>query len=195
MGLEAIKLSMAVLDNPADALAAKKKLSVAESLFSSFQQAGFEEYEQIGVESLLSELASLIRTNGRVGVVQIESTLSAGETVATKPKLISLFLFSVINALTAFPQRFTVRLKPGIIDSGTTRKLELSIAISTEQPDTPNRYAQEQQTSIDVLNTLAGPALSMLNGEYQAVMSGNTVIVKFAVMDNRPAETDTGSDT
>lgn len=188
MGLEAIKLSIAALDNPADALATKKKLSVAESLFSSFQQAGFEEYEQIGAESLLSELASLIRTNDRIDAVHIDNAPCAGETMAMKPKLISLFLFSVINALTAFPQRFTVRLKPGMIDAGITRKFELSVAIGAEQPDIQNRYAQEQRMIIDVLNALAGPALSMLNGQYQAVMSGNTVTVKLVVADNRQAE-------
>ena len=184
MGIKAIEIASEALDSQSNCQMIKKQLFLVSSLLSALSRTDFEEYRDVRVSVFCADLAQILCAQDNIKAVETERTPVLLETVKTRHNILIRFIATAVQALTDFPQNFSVKLKPRLSETEVSAKLEITCVIS----DMGNRQQQQeavdnQQAYVDMLNVFATNVLSLLNGDFHGVIVNGVVILKIIVND------------
>lgn len=183
LGITALEMAAETLDNPDDSAAAKEQLAMASAMLMKLSTLDFEEYSTISVGVFCENLRRRL-LHGNVKDYKVEETKALMLKIRTRPRLLGQFISYAAEALTGGPHEYAVSVKANAYEEGQSGKLELIVLISElGGAGMPGNGIQTQKLFLDMCNRFASRALAVLNGDFQGIITNNTVILKIIVND------------
>ncbi len=184
IGITALEIADQALECQPNQQRTRRQLQLASSLLAALATTDFEEYRPLRVSVFCSELSQALAARDNIKTVETEKSPVLLETIKTRSKILLQFISTAVLALTDFPQTFSVKLKPRLIEEESAARFGLTCIISDHgNRQTQKKALEAQQVYVDMLNMFATRALSLLCGDFQGVIVNGVIILKVVVKD------------
>ena len=179
-GSKALEVAIASIDQPSDPAIKKQQLMIASKLYKEISKVGFEEYKEVSILAICSDLADLLRANEKAEAVEFARDFEADEKMTLRQGLLNHVLVIIVNALTAFANKYYVKIKTEMSVLEEEKTLNLFIVLGMSVEDDVQALLQAY---MDMMNVFVAQAFQIISGDFECKFVNGLAIIKVTTKD------------